>query len=75
MQAFMLVIVPVAADLWQKVLQVGNGVILSRFYLLFAYIYIFFFSPKTLLEESDGEIKQHQEAMVRNESVTAFKAL
>lgn len=54
MQAFMLVIVPVAADLWQKVLQVGNGVILSRFYLLFAYIYIymfccFFFFPKDSL--------------------------
>lgn len=53
MQGFVLVTAPVAADLcwkrgrvWQKVLQVGDGLILSSRGVLFAFI--LFFYPQRL---------------------------
>lgn len=80
MQGFALVTAPVAADLcwkrgrvWQKVLQVGDGLILSSRGVLFAFI--LFFYPQRFSRRKAGEIKQQQEALVRSASVTAFKAL
>lgn len=56
---------------WQKVLQVGDGLILSSRGVLFAFIFL----PQRLSRRKAGEIKQQQEVLVRSASVTAFKAL